>query len=393
MSSSDPAVRFVQTSNLWLDQFCFTGNPVSGQDQRMLIEAPFRAAERIFDRALAERADVILIAGGLFRRATPTTWGASFFVRQCQRLLRRGIQVLWVEPDTTPRIRWPGYLRFPANLRFLATRKGTSELLSLGQGRVCAFGSVDNAETVASWNLPDKTCLIGLTSEPAPTEITAIRKSGISLPYVARIGSRTAATPATVSESSVSSGTPQPRCLDESGVGTCSLVEIPRSHDAVTRRLLPVEEIGYRTTTIKVDEAVNWEGFRRLLHASADSLCQETSARCLHAHWQISGHGPVLERLMRPSESHHLVDELRSITVGNCSVRFASLAPEPDSVQLARWKTSHNEIDQLMAMLDDLAGEVHRATRTGTCSGKPHFSRQALGQARRSAYELLSEPR
>ena len=64
--SAEPSFRFVHASNLALDRTCFAVGDLPPDLRSDLISAPFLAAERVFDVAVRERVDFVLLAGGLF---------------------------------------------------------------------------------------------------------------------------------------------------------------------------------------------------------------------------------------------------------------------------------------------------------------------------------------
>src|SRR5690606_37529839 len=115
--------RFVQASNLALDRFCQLETDAPAAVHRLAIDAPFLAAERLFQTAIDEQAAFVLLAGGVFQRPEPSTWGASFLIRQAERLARHGITLLWAERTAQHFRRWPGFLPLERNIRLLSAEE------------------------------------------------------------------------------------------------------------------------------------------------------------------------------------------------------------------------------------------------------------------------------
>jgi hypothetical protein len=86
----------------------------------LLIDAPYRAAAGVFDLALAEGADFVLLAGGLLdpRSSGPRAW--LLLAEQFARLTERGIAVYWATAPLDCRGPWPAAIHWPANVHFLS---------------------------------------------------------------------------------------------------------------------------------------------------------------------------------------------------------------------------------------------------------------------------------
>ena len=83
--------RFVQASDLHLEQ------PVQGLAEvpehlrAALLDAPFTAAERVFDATLAESADFLILAGDVLNPRHAGPRGITFLLEQFDTRLHAGI--------------------------------------------------------------------------------------------------------------------------------------------------------------------------------------------------------------------------------------------------------------------------------------------------------------
>src|SRR5581483_8119885 len=89
----------------------------------LLIDAPFRAAERVFDTVLAEQADFLLLAGDIIDADEAGPRGTVFLADQFERLAARNVPVYWAGGPNDQADHWPAAVRLPANVhRFSPSR-------------------------------------------------------------------------------------------------------------------------------------------------------------------------------------------------------------------------------------------------------------------------------
>ena len=88
-------IRLVHASDLHLEQPIYGLADVPDHLRELLVEAPYQAAEQVFETALAENADALLLAGDVLNvdRAGPPA--IVLLLDQFARLGDRGIQVFW----------------------------------------------------------------------------------------------------------------------------------------------------------------------------------------------------------------------------------------------------------------------------------------------------------
>jgi DNA repair protein SbcD/Mre11 len=140
--------RFVHSSDLHLER------PLGGLGETpahladLLIDAPYAAAERVFDLAVSERADFLVLSGDVLDvdRAGPRA--VAFLLAQCERLAAREIAVYWAYGAAERRSPWPAELRLPANVHVFA--RGAAQTLahhSDGEDLAVLVGTSDELHT------------------------------------------------------------------------------------------------------------------------------------------------------------------------------------------------------------------------------------------------------
>jgi len=109
---SDP-IKFVHASDFHLDR------PISGLAEipkhllKTLASAPYEAAQRVFDFALTERVDFVLLSGDLFEEDSGSARAPSFLLNNFEKLAERGIYVYWCAGETDHPDRWPSSIKLP----------------------------------------------------------------------------------------------------------------------------------------------------------------------------------------------------------------------------------------------------------------------------------------
>lgn len=406
--SAKPLFRFIQASHLELDRLCAVEGDLPLDQLRMLIDAPFRAVERIFDTALREDAELILLAGGVFSGRQPSTWGASFLARQCERVGRGGITVLWVDGGDERARCWPEFLPIPENLWHLpAASERELTLMSLSQTPVLVRVGVDamrlqrpinasipHGEAVAPFTIAVLAApALSGADAPGPVDYWAVQGGRESETFSAAHGMARAA------------GAPQPRHSGEATIGSCLLVDVGPGYSLGTRRI-ETGSIRWHLERFTIDDSTNWEGFRRRVHLRTTEILSQSRVDAVCFRWTVTGHGPVIERLTQPDECRRLEQELQSTaSTGHPPAWRVEIQPEPDAVQESRWRREATAYGAFVRTLDDLmAGDSPEVVLTPTdldpaVAGeaaerrmpRPHFRSRIASEARRHASQILND--
>lgn len=210
------ALRGIHASGFALDRPLagLADLPPSFRD--LLIDARFRAAERVFGTAIARGADLVLLAGGILSPASgPGSRGPWFLLEQFRRLAEHGIDVIWAEESHDVQTWIRSVAPLPGNVTLLSGE--ATALISAGksQERVAlhcrsAGSGIPADKGTAAWHLvlaPSMTVDSGLTRWAD---------------YVALAGPiRTL-----LSESAIASGAPQGTGFAEPGAHGCLSFEL-----------------------------------------------------------------------------------------------------------------------------------------------------------------------
>ena len=98
--------RFVHAADFHLERPLRGLAEVPDHLRVALIDAPYRAAERVFDAAIKERVDFVVLAGDILDPLAAGPRGLVFLGEQFQRLAAQGIRVYWAGGRSDDFERW-----------------------------------------------------------------------------------------------------------------------------------------------------------------------------------------------------------------------------------------------------------------------------------------------
>ncbi|HMP79524.1 MAG TPA: metallophosphoesterase, partial [Pirellulaceae bacterium] len=110
------AFKFIHASDLHLDRPMQGLPEVPASIKKTIANAPYVAAERIFDLAVAERVDFVLLAGDILDIEQGGCRPAAFLLSQFERLAEKNIQVFWCGGEVDHPERWPAAVDLPQNV-------------------------------------------------------------------------------------------------------------------------------------------------------------------------------------------------------------------------------------------------------------------------------------
>ena len=109
-------IRLVHASDLHLETPVYGLPEVPEHLRELLIEAPYHAAEQVFETALAEDVDAVLLAGDVLNvdRAGPPA--IVLLLDQFARLGERGVAIYWAGGAVDVPDSWPRSVTLPSNV-------------------------------------------------------------------------------------------------------------------------------------------------------------------------------------------------------------------------------------------------------------------------------------
>jgi exonuclease SbcD len=151
-------IKFIHASDFHLDQSMTGLAELPKHLIQTLANAPYLAAEKIFDLAIGERVDFVLLSGDLFDSESGNARAAAFLLNQFRRLAEKDIHIYWCGGETDHPDRWPGAIELPENvLTFASSLVEQVEHRRNGKivARLMASGYDPKRRTAENFNAPD----------------------------------------------------------------------------------------------------------------------------------------------------------------------------------------------------------------------------------------------
>ena len=332
--------KFIHASDFHLDE------PMSGLAElpnhlkSILANAPYAAAENVFDLAINERVDFVLLAGDLFNMDTAGPRSAAFLLNQFRRLDEKGITVYWCSGSVDQPERWPSSIELPENV--VTFSSGVVEQVEhrrsgAGGEKILAtiFGTGYDgnrrppAEFECDVNDPFPIALMY-----GEADATAFQAENIR--YWA-MGGRHKSNKLEKTSSIVSySGSPQGRSPKESGVHGC---KICRVDNAGKLRIQEVEtdSVRWLPQKIAIEDSVNVTELKDVLGERAMKIAADTDITIL-INWYLGTNGEMNPLIRDRSRTDELLEWLRDeFGRSDRGIWSVKLTVEPPSKLPAGW--------------------------------------------------------
>jgi DNA repair exonuclease SbcCD nuclease subunit len=275
-------------------------------------EAPFAAAQRVFDAAVAEEAEMVVLSGNLVHPGRAGVRGPLFLAEQFARLAEQGIAVYWAGGEVDPPEAWPAAFPLGANVHVFPRGK-VGELVHSRDDvplvRLVGESRDGQRPFRPGQYQADPGGLATIAVVPGSVEAAAIAARGIH--YWALGGRHDRATLLQSPTVAHWPGSPQGRRPEHSGAHGCTLVQVDEQGHARTS-FLPTDAIRWLDEPVDVDEHTGREDLDGRLRQRVQALLETTPKLDLLISWTIAGSGPLLAELRRGSLGPELLGRLRS---------------------------------------------------------------------------------
>ena len=356
--------RFVHAADFHLEMPPFGLMEIPDHLEELFLEAAFASAQRVFDTALAEEVDFLILSGDLLRCRHTGPRGPLFLLEQFERLAERGTAVYWAGGRVDPPDSWPPSIQLPRNVHYFAP--GTPEEVihrreDTALARIVGASRAHRGRFRPSDFSPEEPGLftIGVTNGTA--ELADLQASRID--YWALGGDQPRETISAELPMVHYPGSPQGRQPEETGPHGCTLVDIDRVRN-LRATLVPTDLIRWFTERVEVTAEMERNSLTTLLRKKMESRIESTSGTDLFLSWKITGEGPLLQEIRRGRLGHDLLDLLRK-EYGHTGPAAWSVSLEavPQARFPAHWYEQDTirgeflrDVNRLMEKVDDPLG-------------------------------------
>ena len=304
-------LRLVHASDFHLERPLYGLAEVPEHLRELLIEAPYQAAEQVFETALAEDADAVLLAGDVLDvdRAGPPA--IVLLLDQFARLGDRGIQVYWAGGAADVPDLWPRSVSLPPNVHvFPIGRVETFDLLRAGEtlARVQGTSCGADGEVTARGFHRDAHGLFTIGVAYGTDDSTG--HEGDRVHYMALGGRHQQQTVDEQPGIAHYCGTPQGRGPNETGPHGCTVVTVDESGRAKLR-FVPTDAVRWSEQSLEVTASTRSEQLHERMVERLEKLLAQQPGMDHFVRWTIRGTGPLVNRLRPGGLADELLDDLR----------------------------------------------------------------------------------
>jgi hypothetical protein len=342
-SMSEP-LRLVHASDLHLELPIYGLADVPDHLRELLIDAPYQAAERVFETVLAEDADALVLAGDVLNvdRAGPPA--IVLLLDQFARLADRGIAIYWAGGTADLPDLWPRSVALPPNVHvFPIGRVETLDLARSGEtiARIQGTSAREDGEVEVRGFHRDVhglfTVGVAYGTNESGDSFESPGHEGDRVHYMALGGRHGQQTVDEQPGIAHYSGTPQGRSPTEIGPHGCTIVTVDETGSAKLR-FVATDAVRWSHHTLEVTASTRSEQLHERMVERLEKLQAQQPGVDHLVRWTIRGTGPLVNRL-RPGglADELLVDLRRKFGERSPAVWSASLDCESPLSVPAEW--------------------------------------------------------
>ncbi|MCC6491627.1 MAG: DNA repair exonuclease [Pirellulales bacterium] len=308
---AQPPLRFVQAGDLHLERPLSGVAEVPDHLREAFLEAPYLAAEQVFETAITEGADAVLLTGDVVQLDRAGPRAIVFLSQQFKRLADHNILVYWAGGQVDPFDAWPVTAPLPATVqRFPVGRVGNFEHQRDGRtvARIQGISRSPGQSIDDSGFYRDAKGLF--TVGVAHGSAASPGAEGDRVHYMALGGQHQRQTVDQSPGIAHYSGTPQGRTPDETGVHGCTLVTVDESGHVKTT-LVATDIVRWVSETIELTSGADEGVLLAQMEARIAGLRAKHPDRDLLVTWKISGRGELMNHLRPGGLSDELLAGLR----------------------------------------------------------------------------------
>ncbi|HEY1786254.1 MAG TPA: DNA repair exonuclease [Pirellulales bacterium] len=307
---ASPTLRFIHAGDFHLER------PMRGLSEiptglaELVADAPQRAVERVFDAALSEQVDFVLLAGDILQPTAAGPRSLVLLVEQLERLHARNIPVYWTTGRVDAATRWADILHLPPNVH-LATGRRVEHWKFEREGRLPAeilAGTADEKRLIQPTSFRPTAGSVAIALAYGRLAAPAVAAQGI---HYWALGGRHRRR---VERSEVPvvhyPGTPQGRSPGESGPHGCTLVQVDDAHMLRTR-FLPTDLLRWHTETIRLDAHMHRTDLERQIDQRAQVLLATPGEPQWLVRWRVQAPAALAVKLRRDEAVGQLLAHLR----------------------------------------------------------------------------------
>jgi DNA repair exonuclease SbcCD nuclease subunit len=308
---SHPPLRFVHASDFHLERPLGGVAEVPDELRELFLEAPYAAARQVFETAMSERADALLLAGDLLDAELAGPRAVEFLRGQFQRLADHDIPVYWACGKADAADTWPACAKLPPNVHiFAVSRVETIDLLREGKP-VARIQGISRAPGVTPDDSGFHRDALGLFTVGVAYGTTAgPGMEGDRVDYMALGGQHDRETVDRLPGIAHYCGTPQGRDPSEPGPRGCTVVFVDDGGNLKTN-FVATDAVRWLTEEVEITAGTDEDELLTQIEERIEKLQIKHTGSELLVTWNIRGRGDVLNHIRTGGVSDKMVEVLR----------------------------------------------------------------------------------
>lgn len=302
-------LRFIHASDFQLHRPLEGLADVPDEVRAVLLAAPQAAARGVFDAAIANAVDFVLLCGNIIDVQQASPGAARFLVDQLKRLAERKIRVYWAAAGDDAPDKWPAGLPLPEGVHVFAADQVQTKLCQRDGRTVAAIvGTSNGGERIRPGQFsPSREGAFTIAAVAGQVSSDELLKRDIH--YWALGGSEQSQTPANQPHVVHYPGTPQGRSPAATGKHGATLVSVD---DAGTIRLqaLATDAVRWHHERLSATNATSDDELFRLLAERTGQLIGAAADRHLLIRWSLLVNDALSRELARGGMDGELLARL-----------------------------------------------------------------------------------
>ncbi|MBN1853644.1 MAG: metallophosphoesterase [Pirellulales bacterium] len=307
---ADRPLRLIHASDLHLEQPPYGIVDIPDHLRGRLIDCPYASAEGVFEAAMIEAVDAVILSGDVVDLDLAGPRAIIFLREQFARLAEKNIPIFWIGGSCDPPSDWPASIPLPENVhRFPIGRVESHQLIRDGRPVARIVGtSFGHSDTVPLDRLHrDLEGLRTIGIAYGALDQSSAQRSRVD--YLAMGGCHDRKTFSFDQQTVHYPGTIQGRSPAETGRHGCTLVEF-EPDGPITLKALATEVLRWTTERIETDASASVASMEATLFERMQALIAKCGGDDLFVTWRLAGSSPALSELRR-TKAEQLVAKLR----------------------------------------------------------------------------------
>ncbi|HMO12670.1 MAG TPA: DNA repair exonuclease [Pirellulaceae bacterium] len=304
-------LKFIHSSDFHLDRPIEGLLEIPAHLKQKLANAPYQAAERVFDLAVNEKVNFVLLAGDICDLENGGPRAAAFLLSQLERLADKGIMVYWCGGTTDHPDRWPNAVKLPDNVVTFSgslVERVTYQRNGKPLATIAGCGQTTKRRLPSDFYCePDSPFTIALYHG----DFDSTNLSSQNVRYWALGGIHQRKVLDKTDTVAIFPGTPQARNPREDGAHSCTIGRVDAEGRLRTHEV-DVDSVRWITQSIKMSEQVKLDDLKNMLGDRCLQMRLEAPEQTCLVKWDISTTGDFNPDLRSTAWHDTIVGYLRN---------------------------------------------------------------------------------